>query len=177
MRKIKLTLVLIAIVLFAASPAMAGSWYIGGGLDFVSVGDELNSIDSGVGLVFDFGYRFSPNMALDMSLSSSAHEEVGYDIDYGRFSIGPKFIFPTESFDPFVTVGLMSHVIDYELINYEIDGAGIFLGFGIDMYFAPTSSLTISYVTTSWEGEDNFGFTGDVQTGILRGAYVYHFLQ
>ena len=166
---------LLVVLLAVAVPASASNWYIGGGIETVSLSEDVDFVDNGGGLAFNFGIRFTRVTALDFTLSASTHEEDGLDIDYARFGIGPKFFFTDGSFQPFATVGIMSHVLDYQDAPYQIDGGGLFLGFGCDAYFDPKNSLGITLISAVWDAEDNFGGSGDGQTGILRIVYNYHF--
>ena len=165
----------VSLMLLVPSAALAGNWYLGGGIDFVSLEGDNDFVDKGGGLVFDFGYRFTRVTALDITLAASDHEDSGYDLSYGRFSIGPKFFFSDGKFQPFFTVGIMGHVMDYDNIFYEIEGTGLFLGFGGDIYFDDSNSLGIMAIGCGWDAEDNFGFGGDGETNIFRIVYNHHF--
>ncbi len=176
MKRLGLSLVVLS-VLFLRLPdyAAASTWYIGGGIESVTLGEDVDFVDNGSGLVFNFGVRFTNVTALDFTLSTSNHEEAGLNIDYGRFGVGPKFFFSTGSFQPFATVGIMSHVLDYKNVPYQIDGAGLFLGIGGDAYFDPNNSLGFTLISAAWDAEDNLGLSGDGETGIFRIVYNYHF--
>ena len=175
MQKIRFGFLLLVLFLAAASPAIASNWYIGGGIETVSLSEDVDFVDNGGGLVFNFGIRFTRVTALDFTLSGSAHQEAGLDIDYGRFAIGPKFFFSDGSFQPFATVGIMSHVLDYQNVPYQVEGGGLYLGIGCDAYFDPNNSLGVTLISAAWDAEDNFAGAGDGQTGIFRMVYNYHF--
>lgn len=175
MKKLGFVFILLVLFLAAANPAVASNWYIGGGIESVSLSEDVDFVDNGGGLVFNFGIRFTSVTALDFTFSSSAHEDSGFDITYGRFGIGPKFFFSDGSFQPFATVGIMSHVMDYDSAPFQIDGGGLYLGIGCDAYLGPNNSLGFSLISASWDAEDSFGGSGDGQTGILRIVYNYHF--
>jgi hypothetical protein len=166
---------IVSLMLLVPSAALAGNWYLGGGIDFVTPEGDTDFVDEGGGLVFDFGYRFTKVTALDITLAVSDHEENGYDIEYARFSVGPKFFFTDGKVQPFFTVGIMSHVMDYSNIFYEIEGTGLFLGFGADLYFDESNSLGIMGIGSGWDAEDNFGLGGDGETNLFRIVYNYHF--
>jgi hypothetical protein len=176
MKKPGFVFVLLIMFFAAASPAVASNWYIGGGIESATLGEDVDFVDSGGGLNFNFGIRFTSVTALDFTFSSSSHEDGALDIEYGRFGVGPKFFFSDGSFQPFATVGIMSHVLDYKNSPFQIDGAGLFLGIGCDAYFDPNNSLGVTLISAAWDAEDNFfGGSGDGQTGILRIIYNYHF--
>jgi hypothetical protein len=122
MKIYRLGVLLLVLLFAAASPAVASNWYIGGGIESVTLGEDVDFVDNGGGLAFNFGIRFTSVTALDFTFSSSTHEEAGVDIDYGKFGVGPKFFFSDGSFQPFATVGIMSHVLDYQNVPYQIDG-------------------------------------------------------
>ena len=115
---------MLVLFLAAASPAAAGNWYIGGGIEAVSLSEDVDFVEDGGGLAFNFGIRFTRVTALDFTFSAGENKEGGVDIEYGRFAVGPKFFFSDGSFQPFVTVGIMNHVLDYQDVPYQIDGGG-----------------------------------------------------
>jgi len=172
-----LTVAVVSLMLCVPGAAWAGNWYLGGGLDFVSLGEDVDFVDSGAGLVIDFGYRFTRVTALDITFGSSVHEEEGWDITYGRFSVGPKFFFTDGKFQPFFTVGIMGHALEYDDVNYDIEGSGLFLGFGMDAYLDDSNSIGLEIITGGWDAENNFGLEGDGETSIFRIVYKYHFAQ
>ena len=175
MKKLGFFFVLSVLFLGFSNQAAASNWYIGGGIEAVSLGEDVDFVDEGGGLAFNFGIRFTSVIALDFTFGFSSHEEAGFDIDYGRFGVGPKFFFSDSSFQPFATVGIMSHLLDYESVPLEIDGGGLYLGIGCDAYFDPNNSLGFSLISAYWDAEGNFGGSGDGQTGIFRVVYNYHF--
>jgi hypothetical protein len=164
-------------MLFIPAGASAGNWYLGGGIDSVSLDEDTEFVDNGAGLVIDFGYRFTSVTALDITFASSSHEDGGLDLTYGRFSLGPKFFFTDGRFQPFFTVGIMGHAMDYDDINYEIEGGGFFIGFGSDIYFDDFNSLGVMVIGSTWDAEDSIGLDGTGETNILRIVYNYHFKQ
>jgi hypothetical protein len=169
------TVIVLSLFLLIPQTVWAGNWYIGGGIEAIGLGEDIEFVDDGGGLVFNFGYRFTRVTALDFTFASSAHEETGLDISYGRFGVGPKFFFSDGSFQPFFTVGIMSHVLDYDNVPFEIDGSGLYLGFGGDIYFDASNSLGVSLIGSAWDAEDNLGGSGDGETSILRIVYNHHF--
>lgn len=170
-----IVIVFVLLVMFLPASVWAGNWYLGGGIEIVTPEGDTDFVDQGGGLVIDFGYRFTRVTALDITFAASDHEDHGWDLGYSRFSIGPKLFFTDGKFQPFFTVGIMTHVMDYDDIFYEIDGTGLFLGFGADIYFDDSNSLGIVAIGSGWDAEDNFGFGGDGETNIFRIVYKYHF--
>lgn len=168
----------VAVFCITVSPVWAKGWYIGGGIESVSFGDDLSDVDSGGGIAFSFGYKFSPLFALDFLLGGSAHDEniLGGEVAQGNFLAGAKFSFnDPNSFQPYLTVGLSSHSVDFDYFD-TIDGTGVFLGLGADIYINPNNAINIGIRSSSWSGEDRF-FDYDVTTGIFSVVYNYHFLQ
>jgi len=160
------------------SPVMARGWYIGGGIEAVSFGDDLSDIDSGGGIGFSFGYKFSPLFALDFLWGGSVHDENygGGQANQGNFLAGTKFSFnDPQTFQPYLTAGISRHAVDFDYFD-RIDGTGVFLGFGADIYITPNHAIDIGIRSSSWKGEDSL-FDYDVKTGIFSVVYNYHFLQ
>ncbi|MDF1536202.1 MAG: outer membrane beta-barrel protein [bacterium] len=183
MRKVRFVSILSAVLLLAASPAMAGTWYIGGGINSVSLGGDLDDVDSGSGFAFNFGYNFNPTFALDFLLGGSGHEDPdGFNMGYGRFDIGAEFIMDTGGpFAPYMTVGLGSHVLDYDDYNTSLQGGSLYFGGGFDYYFTPGHSLDVGLRFHSWSVDVNQGGViwtdvGDATTTVLTIMYNYHFI-
>lgn len=167
-----------ALVVTAASPALAEGWYLGGGLQTVSLGDDLSDVDTGSGLAITFGYRFSPLFALDFLWGGSIHDEnlAGGEAAQGNFLVGAKFAFnDPNQFQPYLTVGLASYAVDFDFFE-EIDGTGLYAGLGADIFFNPNNSLNLGIRSSTWTGEDSI-FEYDVTTGIFSIVYAYHFVK
>ena len=179
MRKTWIIIAAVVVVTAAVAPPASGrGWYLGGGIESVSLGDDLDDVDTGSGLAISFGYRFSSLFALDFLWGGSAHEENlgGGDAAQGNFNIGAKFAFnDPNSFQPWLTAGIAGHVVDFDFFE-EIDGSGLFVGFGADIFFNPNNAMSIGFRSTTWTGEDSV-FEYDVTTGIFSIVYNYHFLQ
>ena len=173
MRVMKVGLILVVVVIFAAVPARAQTWYYGGGLDSVSLGGDF-VLDDAIGLAINVGYNFSPTIALDMVLGFSTHEQssAGYDVDYARFSIGPKIVFGGSTTKPWVTAGLMSNSLEDEFGIEEVDGTGLFLGLGVDISVGP-GAISIGYRSSSWDADSNFSGSRDGETDVLSVYYVF----
>ena len=182
MKKFNVVLVLLVVLLLAASPAMAGTWYMGGGINSVSLGGDLDKVDSGGGIAFNFGYNFNPTFALDFLLGSSVHEDPdGYDMSYGRFDMGAEFIIPSDAFAPYLTVGFGGHGLAYDNYSSGFEGGSIYFGGGFDYYFTPGHSMDVGLRLHSWSVDVNTGgiiYTdaGDATTSVLTIMYNYHFL-
>jgi opacity protein-like surface antigen len=169
---------LVIILTFAAAPAWAKGWYIGGGLEVVSFGDDLDFLDTGAGFGFSFGYKFSPLFALDFLWGGTLHDEdfAVFEAAHGSFLAGAKFSFnDPNSFQPYLTAGISSHAVDFEFFE-TVDGTGIFLGAGADIFINENHAINVGIRSSSWTGEDSV-FEYDVTTGIFSVVYNYHFLQ
>jgi hypothetical protein len=179
MGKWKVGTILVVVLLLVAAPAMAGNWYIGGGLESVAVEIEgSNFIDDGSGFTFSFGYQYTPSLALDFLWGASNHTEngLGGDVGYGRLVIAPKFILTaSEQFKPYATIGLISNAILFEMPIDDITGVGLFLGFGADFFINPGHSIGIGFRGSSWTGEDSV-FKYDMDTSVMSVVYNYHFI-
>jgi len=182
MKMIRTGIIALSIVFLAAVPAVAGTWYIGGGINSVSLGGDLGDVDPGAGLAFNFGYNFNPNFALDFLLGASAHDDPFNDaLTYGRFDIGAEFIFPNTTMAPYITVGLGSHVLDYDHYNTSFEGGSLYIGGGFDYYITPGHSIDVGVRFHSWSVDVNQGGViwtdvGDATTTVVAVMYNYHFI-
>jgi hypothetical protein len=173
-----LVLLMMVATAFFAAPTWALGWYIGGGIESVSFGEDLEDIDTGGGFAFSFGYEFSTLFALDFLWGGTIHDEnlAGGEAAHGNFLVGAKFSFSDpNSFQPYLTAGLSSHVVDFDFFQ-EIDGSGIFIGAGADIFFSNNQAINIGIRSSSWTGEDSV-FEYDVDTGIFSIVYNYYFLK
>jgi hypothetical protein len=164
-------------ITLAPTPAWAKGWYLGGEFQLTSLGDGIvDDIDAGYGFALDFGYRFSPNFALDFLWGLSFHEEEGNDVEYMRFLGGGRLIFNhPERLQPYITLGLEDNIIFRSLLD-DIDGSGFYIGFGGDYYLNERSSLDISLKHSMWTGDIDIPSTSDdVTTDTLSISYRYHF--
>ncbi|MFV2081567.1 MAG: outer membrane beta-barrel protein [bacterium] len=171
------TVTTIALALIAA-PAWSEGWYVGGGIESVSFGDDLENVDSGRGFTFSFGYKFSPLLALDFLWGATLHDENlgGGTAAHGSFLAGGKLSFNDQNdFRPYVTAGLSSHAVDFDFFQ-QITGSGIYLGAGADIFLNKNQAINIGIRSSSWTGEDSF-FNYDVTTSIFSVVYNYYFLK
>ena len=177
MRNVLFVVTLMVMILaFVAAPAWAKGWYIGGGIESVSLGDDLSDVDTGAGFGFSFGYKFSPLFALDFLWGATLHDDnlSGGEAAQGNFLVGGKFSFnDANNFQPYLTAGLASHAVDFDNFE-EITGTGIYLGAGADIFFNQNHAINIGIRSSTWTGEDS-GFEYDVTTGIFSVVYNYHF--
>jgi len=183
MKKIYVFALMLLVVLVAAPSAQAGQWYAGGGLNTVSLGDDLDDVDSGQGITLNFGYYFQPSFALDFVLGFSGHDEpFGDDITYSRFDIGALFAFGTpEGISPYLGVGFGSHSMDYDDFADSFTGTSLFLTGGFDYYITPGHSVDFGLRVHAWDidvesGSVIFTDVGDATTTVISVMYNYHFL-
>ena len=160
----------------AAAPAQAGTWYLGGGFESISLGDDLDVVDNSTGFTFSFGYRASPQFELDFLWGASVHDvQAGGEAGYGRFLMGGKLIFlDPGSVQPYLTGGLASHAISFDFFD-DITGSGLYIGAGIDVYLDPSNRVSLGVRNGKWEGEDS-GFTYDVDTGMFTIVFNHLFM-
>lgn len=135
-RELKWTMVLVLLVAVAA-PMKAHGLYLGGGLQSVSIGADLDKwadFESKIGFNLNFGIQFKPSYALDIHIGYAEPEENmtwNTVTEYTWFEIGPKFTFGVETgIQPSVTFGLGSYNLDVNVQEFE--GTGAFFGFGIE---------------------------------------------
>jgi hypothetical protein len=157
-------------------PSQAANWYVGGGLQGVSFEDDLEAIDSAVGLTFSGGYHSDGLISAELLAGSSYHEDAFQDEDVDHFSIlgGAKISFGDDSFQPFISSGISLNLVDIDHFD-EITGAGFYWGIGADIFVAVRHAINIGYRSNSWDGEtDDDDF--DVKTETLTIAYTFHFI-
>ena len=167
---------MVIILTLVAVPAWAKGWYVGGGGEAVSFGGDLGDVDAGGGFTFSFGYKFSPLFALDFLWGGTVHDENvgGGTATHGSLLAGAKFSFnDSNNFQPYLTAGLASHVVDFDYFE-RIDGTGVFLGAGADIFFNQNNAINIGIRSSTWTGEDS-GFKYDVTTAIFSVVYNYYF--
>ena len=178
MKIFRFVLLTTVFLVLAASPAVAGNWYLGGGLESVSIEiDGDDSVDDGGGLTLSFGYQFAPTLALDFLWGASGHEDfLGGDVAYGRLLFGPKFILvASEQFKPYATIGIISNALDFDFFD-TITGTGLYFGIGADYFIDSRNSIGLGIRGSSWTGEDS-AFEYDMDTSIVSIVYNYHFIQ
>lgn len=165
------------LILPTTAVAGEGNWYLGAGLDTVSLEVENLEFDDSLGFLLNFGYRFSSLLALDFIWGGSSHEDpLGGDLGYGLFGVGPKLILPTSgAIQPYVTAGLLFNALDFDLFE-NVDGGGLYLGMGVDFFIDKRSAIGAGIRTARWTGEDSF-YDYDCETTILSLVYTYHLLQ
>jgi len=183
MKKCPLMVLVAVISLAFAVPVQAGQWYAGGGLNSVSLGQDLDEVDTGQGLTLNFGYYFQPTFALDFVLGFSDHQDpFGDDITYTRFDIGAEFAFGTvPGLSPYLVVGIGSHAMDYDDYPDSFTGTSLFLGGGFDYYITPGHSLDVGLRVHAWDidvesGSVIFTNVGDATTTVVSVMYNYHFI-
>jgi opacity protein-like surface antigen len=157
-------------------PSHAGNWYVGGGLQGVAFEDDLEEIDSAVGITFSGGYHSDGLISGELLAGSSYHEDAFQDEDVEHFSVlvGAKIPFGDDAFRPFISSGISLNVVDIDHFD-EITGAGFYWGVGADIFVADRHAINIGYRSNTWDGEnDDYDF--DVRTETLTIAYTYHFL-
>ncbi len=142
----------LALALPSTSPAQG--WYIGGGLENVRLGGDLNGITDHPGFALDFGLRMSPFVALDCVTGSSIHDASGVGLTYSHLTLGPKFSFPNPStVRPYVTAGLAWHEIVFDSTYLDMSGWGYFAGAGVEGHIAPMMTLGLDARWHAWDGE------------------------
>lgn len=171
-----LTLPGLLLVACLAPPAQAGNWYVGGGLQGVAFEEDLDEIDSAVGVTFSGGYHSDGLISGELLVGSSYHDDAiqGEDVEHFNALVGAKIPFGNDVFRPFVSAGISLNVVDIDHVD-EITGAGFYWGIGADIFVAAQHAINIGYRSNTWDGEnDDYNF--DVRTETLTIAYAFHFL-
>ena len=183
MKRWLIPVLLPALFLLAATPVLAGQWYVGGGINTVNMGEDLDDVKSGQGLTLNFGYYFQPSFALDFVLGFSGHEDpFGDTLSYSRFDIGAQFAFGTGGgFSPYLGAGIGSHQMDYDDYVDSFTGTSFFIGGGFDYYITPGHSVDFGVRIHAWDidvesGSVIYPNVGDATTTVLSVMYNYHFI-
>ena len=153
----------------------AEGWYVGGGGQTVSFGDDLQDIDNGIGFIFNGGYDFNNNFGVDLITGVSIHDDSlsnGYAVQ-NFVLVGGKASLSSDSFNPYLVAGISLHVVDFEFFE-DISGSGVYFGVGADIFISKQGALNISFRTSDWDGEDSV-FDYDVTTDFVSVAYNYYF--
>jgi hypothetical protein len=167
-------------------PAQAEGWFLGGGIFGSSFEDDLERIDTGVGLTFSGGYQFDELLSAEILAGFAAHDEALFDNDLVQFSIltGIKFSMGGDKFRPYGSVGLSLNVIEFGDFDdlededdfedfREIDGFGLYAGFGADIFVARSHAINIGFRTNRWTGKgDNIDV--DVRNDMLTLSYAFY---
>lgn len=174
-------MVLLAAVLISGPAEAAGTWYFGGGLDFVGVESDQPYLTNqeGFGLILNGGYRFNENVSLDVAISSLAVKDTGgADITYSIFSIGPKIDFLSlynNGWTPWVLFSLTSHNLAWDNFFDEVDGSGLSFSLGADFRVTYSGVIQAAIRTHSFDGRWNFnGVDYSTDTAELTVSYIWH---
>jgi outer membrane protein W len=123
-----LKVLLISVLLFQASPAIAAeqNWYLGAQIgQALLIGDSSDRVDDGISWGMFGGYRINSNVSLDAALFYSSHDdEVGdpgdYTINMLSFTFGPQFsAVMRRNVELYAGSGLGIYTIDF---TYEPEG-------------------------------------------------------
>jgi len=175
-RSVLLFLLVLSVILVPTAAGAEG-WYLGGEFQLSSLGDSMvKDIDAGYGFGLDFGYQFSPKVAVDFAWTMSFHDEDGNDVEYMRFLGGGKLVvFEPDPWKCFLTAGLESHLIFRSILD-DINGSGFYVGIGGDYGLGEKTSLDIRLTHSMWEGHiDIPRESEDLTTDTLSVSYKYHF--
>jgi len=167
--------IILAVSFLIAVPVHAQGWYLDMGLEFVDLGQDLSNVNMGLGLALNLGLNFNESFALNLGIGSSAHQEDGFGTTYSRFWLGPRVIFDSGGIKPYLEAGIMSHIVTWDFLFYDIDGTGMYVGAGALWPMAPGNSLSAYFKYSTWDGEDSFGTYGDVSTTIVGVSYIFGF--
>ena len=185
-----LAVVLCAGLLLAGSATgvQAEGWFVGGGLNVVSFEDDLSSVDSGGGFQVSGGYQFDELMSAEIISGFSGHDESSYNDDVVQASVlaGIKLSLDGEKFRPYGSLGFSLNVLEFgdfdELDDdedfedfEEVDGFGIYFGFGADIFVARKHAINVGFRVNSWDGDGDDDIELDIRTHTFSIAYAYYF--
>jgi hypothetical protein len=156
-------LTLAAVLVFgAAAFASAGEFTLGGGMRTNSYGQDLArgkyvDLRAGAGWLVDAGYRVSPTLGFNLSLSQSLLNEHFSDT-YARLravEAGPRYtLFPDHPLRPFVYGGLGWYELTITGVTW--DGVGAYGGAGIEQFAGKRHSVRLTVQGTAWTGKGEF---------------------
>jgi len=126
--------------------------------------DDMDFLENGVGWGFTIGYapldftEFMGALGLEFTFEFSEHDddEANDTAKYTRLLFGFKAADTShDDVQPYFTAGVSFHDIDYDNMDYNIDGFGGYFGAGMDFYVHPTFSIGVDIKIHAWSGEDN----------------------
>jgi len=173
MKKFHLLGLVMTLSLVVAVPVHAQGWYMDLGLEFVDPGDQLSTVDLGLGLALGFGLDFGTGMSLNMGVGSSAHRQNGIDLTYTRFWIGPRITFISGGALPYVEGGFMAHYLQWDYYLASIDGSGLYIRAGVDLPMAAGGRFGGYLSYSDWSGEENLGYNGNATTTAVGVKYTF----
>jgi outer membrane protein W len=173
----------------ASMPVQAEGWYLGGGAVSLSFEDDLSNADRGGGLTFSGGYQFDDSFSAEILSGASYHEQKGFDDDLFQFNLmgGVKYSFGADKFRPYGVLGISLNTIkignlddveeagDFKDFD-EIDGIGLYAGFGADIFVARQHAINVSYRSNRWSGKGDVEDV-DVRADMFIVAYNFYFAQ
>lgn len=176
--KFFLTVIVVIGFMMASVPAIAGNFYLGGGIQVNTFRGDLTpgkywDHDSAYGWDLNFGYRLTPKTALDVVYGSSEHDEVisATKSTFTWIEVGPKFFYNTDSnIQPYLTIGGGSYTLELKGVDY--DGLGGFVGAGIEERGGRNHVVGIYVRANSWS-DDSPNLHGVTISGGLN--YNYYF--
>lgn len=164
--------------------------YVGLGVSRLSLSSQYSSVDgrSGTGITLFGGMEFAPTWSAELSISAATGLDTGptenifYPADsaeYAILRIGVRKSFPgpaEQSWTPWITVGTAYHYISWDTFYYQLDGAGLSLGAGIDFELAPSWRLRFQAISHRFSAHDTYGdgpFSS--RSTELSAGVVWHF--
>lgn len=178
----KSLLLVIAVLVFIASPAMAKEgFYLGAFIPNNTISmDAGPEPDSAMGWGLRGGVGFSRYVAIEADYSRTKHDITGGgSADLDGISANVKLSFPLTSLD---SAQIMT-VEPYLLLgygHYELDAAsnvksdGLQWGFGIELYLFRELSINVGWTRSSTSWDTTPKVDGDIKT--IDFGVIYHFI-
>ena len=158
-------LVLSAAPIDAQAPAASSTkgFFLGAHLNGSSVTIDESDFEeesNGGGLGIQLGYGFTPRIALFIDGTAAQLED---EVGFGHFDLGVRYAFtsPTRRWVPSIEAAFTSRAlmkddaeIEGEVVDLEVLGSGLTLGFGLQYYTAPGWAIGAGLKFTGGEFTD-----------------------
>jgi opacity protein-like surface antigen len=144
--------------------------YVGLGVSRLSLSSQHSSVDgrSGTGFTLFGGFEFASTWSAELSVSGATGIDTGptpgifYPADSAEYSIlrlnvrKGFWTFTERRWTPWVTAGVAYHYINWDTFYYQLDGAGLSLGAGVDLELVRTWRVRIQAIRHSFSARDTY---------------------
>lgn len=163
--------------------------YLGVGASQLSVSSAYSSIDGrrGTGFTLIAGAGFASTWFAELAVSAAdidtgPTQGIFYPADRAEYSILRLGIgkslwrLAEHGWTPWVAVGTAYHYVNWETFYYQLDGAGISLGAGVDFEPARSWRVRLQAIRHRFSGRDTYGDGPfSTRTNEISAAVLYAF--